>query len=953
MIPTPPAGLDAAVEGTGISRPLSRTINVLGDLLGQTLRQQAGRESFDLVEQLRVACKRAASTNDVQPRLEAAERIAMLDFEHILWLLRAYTAFFHLVNRSEQVEIVRINRTRARGSTPEHPRTESIQEAFHILKEHGCSRAQVLALLERLDIQPTLTAHPTEARRLSILHKQQRISRLLDQANRVHWTPREKENAIAEIRNHIALLLSTDEVRAETPSVEDEVEQGLYFMRHTIWETVPVIYEDVRRGLRTYYDEAAELPVLLRYRSWIGSDRDGNPNVTADITRRAFARHRLTALDLFYEELLELRRDLSVSDRQAPVPQSIYDSIEADAKDIDLDDRTRRLYRHEPYRLKLSFMIERIRRLHEETRGTLEDDPRGSQDGTGGRAYDSRAFMADLTSIRQCLTETGFETLAETGHLYRTFVRARTFGFHMAALDVRQHSRVHEEAVATLLAAAGVHPDYVGLDEPTRLELLTRELENPWPLHPPGTGWPEAVREVVESLEVVRGILDREPGAIGSYVISMTHEVSDMLEVLLLAKAVGLWQVHDGGGSCPLDVVPLFETIEDLANAENLTDALLSNPTYRHHLRGRSHFQEIMLGYSDSNKDGGYWMANWALHKAQKNLGMICRKRGVRFRLFHGRGGTVGRGGGRANQAILSMPPVVHNGRIRFTEQGEVISFRYAIPAIARRHLEQIVGAMIVSTASSLYSDEWKPTGESAGRADESTEYTELLDLVATRSMNAYRALIEDEELWAWYTRVTPIEQISHLPIASRPVSRASGQVDFESLRAIPWVFAWTQTRYTLPGWFGTGHGLASIVNERPETLRTFRTLYASRPFFRAVVDSAQREMARARLEISEHYEALAPPATGTRIPRKIAEDYRKARTIILQITGQKELLENHPVILKSISLRNPYTDVLNMLQVELIQRYRSAQSEEERDALRQALFMSINGIAAAMQSTG
>jgi phosphoenolpyruvate carboxylase len=942
-------GLNVEAEGTGISRPLSLQVNLLGTLLGQAIHQQAGQEMLDLVEELRKACKQAAVDGDPRPRLQTAERIATLDYEQILWLLRAYTAFFHLVNKAEQEEIIRINRDRARRSTPERPRSESILEAIHQLKKQGYTRSEVVELLGQLDIQPTLTAHPTEARRRSILYKQQHIALLLSAMARVKQTPEEEEHAFTEIRNQIALLLSTDEVRAERPSVEDEVEQGLYFMRNAIWETVPEIYEDVRRALRTYYGESEELPVLLRYRSWIGSDRDGNPNVTADVTRRTFALQRLTTLDLLYTELRELRREVSISSRQAPVPEELYESITADREEIDIDEQTRRVYQHEPYRLKLSYMMRRLRRLRDEARAVLDSDRISTVDraGSGAWTYDSGTFVCDLELLQRCLTSTGYGMYVDSGLLRRILIRARTFGFHMAALDVRQHSGVHEEALTALLRIAGVENDYTALDEGAKVDLLARELKNPRPLVPRDAELPGVVRRVVESFEVIREIVEQEPVAIGSYIISMTHTVSDVLETMLLAKEAGLWRIRDGTVVCPLDIVPLFETIEDLAEAEELMDTLFSDPIYCKQLEARGNFQEIMLGYSDSNKDGGYWMANWALHKAQKDLGTVCNAHGVNLRLFHGRGGTVGRGGGRANQAILAMPPIVHNGRIRFTEQGEVISFRYALPDIARRHLEQIVNAMIVSTATAARRD-------GQVQRDFQPDEAELLETIATRSMTTYRELIDDEDLWPWYTQVTPIEQISRLPIASRPVSRgAAREVDFEGLRAIPWVFAWTQTRYIVPGWFGTGHSLTSLVEERPDALEKLRHLYENWAFFGAVVNSAQREMARARFEISEHYEALATPSTGRHIPEKIADDFRKAREVILRITGFDELLDNSPVIRKSIYLRNPYTDVLNLLQVELIRRYRGASDEDEREAFRQALFVSINGIAAAMQSTG
>lgn len=938
-------GLQVEAEGTGISASLSKQVNLLGALLGQAIRDHAGDDLLALVERLRLLCKEAGTNGSGEQHQAARELIQGLSHEQILWLLRAYTAFFHLVNKAEQQEIIRINRKRARHSSPERPRPDSIDEAIHALQQRGYTLEEVHGLLAGLDIQPTLTAHPTEARRRSILYKQQHIAALLSRMSRSQQTPEEQSAAYTEIYNQVALLLATDEVRAVRPTVEDEVAQGLYFVRHAIWETIPEIYQDVHRALRTYYGRAGELPVFLRYRSWIGSDRDGNPNVTADVTRATVQMQRQTALELYLGELRALRRELSISSRQAPVPQALHDALAQDARAVPLDESDRRPYQYEPYRLKVTYMMARLQRLYRRSRGLhAADDPPADR-------YTSADFIGDLELIRRCLEETGFEELAATGRLARILVQTRTFGFHMMSLDVRQHSRVHEQALTTLFRLSGVHDDYGALAEPEKLALLEAELQNPRPLLPPGADLTEEAQTVVETFEVIREALGQEPRAIGSYVISMTHTVSDLLEVMLLAKEAGLWRMQDGTVSCPLDVVPLFETIDDLDAADRLMEALFTHPIYRQHLTARDDFQEIMLGYSDSNKDGGYWMANWALHKAQDRLGRVCRRHDVDFRLFHGRGGTVGRGGGRANQAIMAMPESVHNGRIRFTEQGEVISFRYALPDVARRHLEQIVNAMLRSTGRPA-------AGAPASGADDGA----LMDQIADRSMAAYRALITDPTFWPWYTRATPIEQISRLPIASRPVSRKAAQeVDFEGLRAIPWVFAWTQTRYIVPGWYGIGQAMQALIQETPAALERLQALYQSWHFFRAVVNNAQREMARARFEVARHYARLADDAAeglaaqddAPSFHRIIGEDFARAREAILRITGQQHLLDNTPVIQKSISLRNPYTDVLNLLQIELIRRYRAADEEEAREPLRQALFLSINGIAAAMQSTG
>ncbi|RMF64504.1 MAG: phosphoenolpyruvate carboxylase, partial [Bacteroidetes bacterium] len=866
----------------------------------------------------------------------AEQRIAGYDLDRIVALLRGYTAFFHLVNQAEQQEIIRINRERARRATAERPRADAIDEAVHRLRERGVPVEDALALLARLDIQPTMTAHPTEARRRSILYKQQRLAALLAERRRhCEMTPEEEQAAARDLHDQIALLLATDEVRAERVTVENEVEHGLYFLGNTLWEAVPRIYEDVRRAFERYYGVTPDLPPFLRFRSWIGSDRDGNPNVTPEVTRWTLRRQRQTALRRHHEALRHLRRELSLSERQIRIPDELYASLARDAGEVTLDPTLARQFQHEPYRLKISYMMTRVAAL-------LEAVTAGTPEG-GTPPYDAARFVDDLRLLQRCLEATGFAELARNGSLGRLLARARTFGFHMAALDVRQHSRVHEEAVAALLRVAGVTDDYATLAESDRVALLSRELGNPRPLRPVGAHLPATARMVLDTFLVLRDIHRDEPAALGSVIVSMTHTVSDLLEVMLLAKEVGLWRMEGDAVTSPLDIVPLFETIEDLETAHLFMETLFEHPVYRRHLTARGHFQEIMLGYSDSNKDGGFWMANWALHKAQERLGRVCRDHGVDFRLFHGRGGTVGRGGGRANRAILAMSPLAHTGRIRFTEQGEVISFRYALPEIAHRHLEQIVNAMLQASAPA-------PDRVQGLIGSEAPE-VRIMEELAERAMQAYRDLIHDEQFWAWYTRVTPIAQISRLPIASRPVSRTSAdEVDFEGLRAIPWVFAWTQTRYIVPGWYGMGAALADAI-EDPDRLALLRDLYRRWPFFQAVVDNAQLEMARARPEIARHYARLAGDILKP-FHDRIVTDYQRALSAVLQITGQPALLAHSRAVQQSIVLRNPYTDVLNLMQIELMKRAAATQGSDA-EPLRQALFLSINGIAAAMQSTG
>lgn len=950
-------GLNIEAEGTGISKPLSRQVNLLGAMLGQVAKNQEGEELYNHVERLRRLCKTAEETEDRSLREEAAERLETLDRSTLERLLHVYTTFFHLVNQAEQQEIIRINRERARNSGPSNwplgpnldngetdsePRAGSIDAAVASLKSQGCSLEEVITLFERLDIQPTLTAHPTEARRRTVLQKNKRIANLLSTLRRPDTTPDERAETLEDLYEQIGILLGTDEVRSERPTVREEVRQGHYFLHGSIWDAIPAIHRDVHHALRRHYEATADLPAFLKYRSWIGSDRDGNPNVSAEVTWWTFARQRRTTLQHYLDELQQLREDLSLSTRRVSISDALRQSLKTDAQEHSLPEDLRRQYRHEPYRLKLSYIEERVRSLVARIENGAAEDISGD--------YEADDLLDDLDLIVESLRESGFSDAGKTGPLHRLRTLVKTFGFHLAALDIRQHSAIHERTVDALLTSAGVTDEYAPLSENEKLDVLSTELRSERSLVEKYEELPSAASEVMAVFDVIQTIYSVDPSTVGSYVVSMTHSVSDLLEPMLLAKEAGLGHMRDGFYHCPLDMVPLFETIEDLDTADERMETLFTHPAYSAHLKGRGNFQEIMLGYSDSNKDGGYLAANWALHKAIHSLGVKCEEHDVDLRLFHGRGGTVGRGGGRTSQALRALPPVVHNGRVRMTEQGEIISFRYALPEIARRHLEQIVNATLTTTGEAKHPD--RRDALLADKISPDSDAAALVDRLADRAMSTYRRLIDSPEGWQWYASTTPIEHISRLPIASRPVSRASGdEVDFESLRAIPWVFAWTQARYIVPGWFGMGQALVDLIDRDSEALDTFRTLYQKWPFFRTVLNSAQREMARARLEIAKRYDELADVETS--FHKLIVDDYRKAESAILQITGQEALFDNSPVLKKSIRLRNPYTDVLNLLQIELLKRYRRSEDEHERSTLRNALFVSINGIAAAMQSTG
>ncbi|TVQ07304.1 MAG: phosphoenolpyruvate carboxylase, partial [Balneolaceae bacterium] len=864
---------------------------------------------------------------------ELKQRIQTLSVSEIRDLLRLTTIFFHLVNSLEQHEIIRINRERSVKMDIDNPRPESIADALKFFKSRGISYEEALDVFWKLDIQPTITAHPTEARRRSILNKQENITAMIWDVDNEGLTPSEKNARLRQIINEIALLISTDEVRSEKLSVEDEVENGLFYFTNSIWNTVPRLYDDIRSAFKQQYGKTPDLPIILKYRSWIGSDRDGNPNVTRDVTWKTLLEHRSAVLKLYITEIEKIRRYLSISQNLVPVSDELLKSLKKDEQEVPLSDQYKRHYKNEPYRRKLSHIMHRMRNMLAELKGSeLEILESAAK-------YSKEDFEKDLTLIADSLKVSGLPEIAKYGEFNDFRIRVQTFGFHLAALDIRQHSGLHEKAIHELLSVANVHHSYSSLNEQEKVKVLMQELRNPRPLAPINVKLQENTVELLEVFKLIGTIQKFDKNAFGSYIISMTHGVSDMLEVVLLAKETGLWWMKNGDVESKIDIVPLFETIEDLEVSAGLMEDILTNPIYKLQVQARNNFQEIMLGYSDSNKDGGYWMANWALQKAQLDLGEKFLQHNIDFRLFHGRGGTVGRGGGRSNRAILALPTVSNNGRIRFTEQGEIISFRYSLPDITRRHLEQVVNAVVRVTA-----------GEGQKAIIHGDETERIMDRIAKGSMQAYRKLIDDPEFWEWFKTVTPVEHIGNLPIASRPVSRGGDQgLQFENLRAIPWVFGWTQVRYNVPGWFGLGSVLVPMLEEKPEMLETLKMWYKEWSYFGTIVDNAQREIARTHILTTEMYNERG----NNRMHDMIMDDFQKTREMILQISSQKEILDWRKVIQNSIKFRNVFTYPLNLLQIELLNRWEEAESDDELRELKHALYLSINGVSAAMQSTG
>lgn len=844
----------------------------------------------------------------------AAETIRGLSIDELSEITRFVTARFHLLNKSEQLSIIRINRERSTDASPGASRPESVAAAVHELRNLGVSDEALRDATKRLNIEPTLTAHPTEARRRSVLDKQTQIALELFRLDDERLIPEEHRDIHERVCQLVSSLLVTDTVRARRLDVFDEIRNGIYFLTTTIWDIVPKLASDLARAMGDE-QSAADLPAFLSYRTWIGGDRDGNPKVTAEVTRRAFKEMRSSAVRLWDASLYALQRELSISERliEIELPAGRCKPLSDSASVAEHQ-------RFEPLRLRI---LEIRQAMHEDA------------------SYTSADLEHDLVLLRTALLRAGLDKNANSGPLVDAIVRARSFGLRIAALDIRQHSAVHEAAVGEMLRLGGAEDAYAELDEEAKLELLRRELRTQRPLRPVHAELSPETQELFDTLAVVKESLGRDSKSVRSYIVSMTHGLSDLYEVLLLMKEAGLvWLEPDGGLRAQVQVVPLFETIDDLERAPGIVTEMLTDELYAQHTRATSSEsvpeQEIMLGYSDSNKDGGFLMANYALQRAQDSIAGVGDEFGVRIRFFHGRGGTVGRGGGRAGRAMLAAPAHARSGSLRFTEQGEVISFRYALPQMAHRHLEQIVNAALLCEGTPRKAD------------PDEAELIDAIGVLAGRAMRSYRELIDDPSFWDWFVSTTPIAQIGSLPIASRPVSRAGKTMEFKNLRAIPWGFSWIQIRALVPGWFGVGSALCAADAEGKKAADT-AARFAGSPFLSTLLANTSQELARARMPIVRRYAALS--SEQAEIMGRIETEYDLTTKAVLGLTGRKTLLAHSPAIERAIAERNPWTDVLNLIQIELLGRQRAGRGDEEQ--LREVIQSTINGIAAAMQSTG
>lgn len=951
-----PAGSHAfpAWERKEKNRPLREDVRFLGDLLGEILREQAGEGLFQAEEALRQGFKALRACEggpELRERLLAL--VAGLDTAEAAQVARAFTLYFQLVNLAEQHHRVRRVRDYAREDD-DRPAAGSLDDVLGRLAASGVSAQAVRALLARFWIAPVFTAHPTEVLRRTVLEKHQRLARALDDRDDPRLGAADRARLQAAIAAEIESLWQTDEVHHRAPTVLDEARHGLYFLDSTLFDAVPDLYQDLEAALARHWPgEDLHAPSFLRFGAWMGGDRDGNPNVTAETTYQALLLARRLFLRRHVARAEAISTALSQSVNWTKVSTALQKSLEAEAKafsQVAAEFQERNPF--EPYRQKLAYMHARLRHTLAQLPETLADAERWDPGSLQAGYRHAGELIQDIRLMEESLAANHGARTADVD-LAGWRRQVETFGFHAAALDVRQHADVHAEALADVVDALRVlDRPFKELDEAARVAWLRTELAGARPLVPQDLEpFAPMTREVIRTFRAVataRTVFGGE--ALGACIISMTTRPSDVLTVLLFLKEAGLFRATGGGAvrTC-MQVVPLFETVDDLRHAPRILEALFADPLYRAHLRALGDMQEVMLGYSDSNKDGGILTSAWELYKAQQAIWEVARRHGLALTLFHGRGGSVGRGGGPSHQAILAQPPGTVGGRLKLTEQGEVISNKYGLPAIARRNLELVTSATLeASLRPELH----------AAPPEDVARWEAVLDDLSRRALAAYRDVVyDDPDFEAFFAQVTPLELLAKMRIGSRPAKRKASTA-IEDLRAIPWVFSWTQSRFILPGWLGVGAALEAYWREAPERhLALLRDMHARFPFFRVLLANVEMTLAKADLPIAHRYvEGLVDHPARDRIWAVIEAEYARTEAMLLRITGEDELLAGNPPLQRAISLRNPYVDPLSYLQVELLRRRRAlgdGGAEAERAALDDALKLSVNGIAAGMKNTG
>jgi phosphoenolpyruvate carboxylase len=883
---------------------LSRDIRALGALLGNVIRLQHGEAALQLVEDIRAqARQRRARAQQRDASQALAQHIAALDLDAKRILIKAFANYFQLINIAEDQQRQRVLRHREMHGHP----GESLGEAVATLCNAGLSATDMRHLLNTISVRLVLTAHPSEAKRQEVLVKLRHVADILAQGEQRELTPREQKRLDSNLSEQIEALWQTRPTRRRQLIVADEVDFGLYFVTAVIMDAVTDLYAELSDVLTQYYaaEDWSELPPLLRYASWIGGDRDGNPNVTADVTLETLAAHHRLAKAIYLEELASLGAHLTQSSEEVGVSSEVLEAIQpSTASAMPQPD--------EIYRQRLETIITKL-----------------AQDQYAHTA----ALLDELLMLERSLRRHGGKFVPE-GSLHRIIQKLRVFGLHLAPVEVREDAQRHAAAIDELFRYYGVTDAYLSLPEDARQALLAREIASRRPFFPPHPQFSAVTNQVIATWRMM-ATAHRTYGTVvlDTVIASMSQAPSDLLTMLLFAKEVGVQE--------QVDLVPLFETLDDLRRAPAILQTLFENALYRQHLAQRGNRQQVMLGYSDSSKDGGYLASNWSLYTAQERLAQTCQAYGITLELFHGRGGSIGRGGGPTHRAILSAPVGALQGHIKLTEQGEVIAYRYSNLEIARRHLHQVLNAVLLALGT-------PPTG------DIKPAWREAMEFVATSGCTAYRQLVYDTPgFLEYWQQATPIDELSSLSISSRPARRRTG--GFAGLRAIPWVFSWTQSRAIIPSWYGVGAAFETFCQQAPGHLELLRGMYRDWLFFNTLIENVQLDLAKADMGIAGLYASLVTDDhVRTAIFPRLQTEHSRACQMICQITEQKALLANSPVIQRSIERRNPYVDPLNFIQVDLLRLLRQTPPDTpEYDRVLTLVQATINGIAAGMKNTG
>ncbi|MDH3612919.1 MAG: phosphoenolpyruvate carboxylase [Gammaproteobacteria bacterium] len=887
-------------------------VRTLGAMVGDLIREQGGEDLFEFVENARRRSIRRREENE-RPGEELAALVENLDPDLALQVIRSFSTYFQMVNTAEKVH--RIRRRREYLREVGHYQPGGFEDTLVKLKASGMTIDELQDLIDTLQIEPVFTAHPTEPTRRTILRKEQNIVRYLVELLNPRMTAQEKHAA----REHIRLLITTgwqtDEHPSEQMTVADELEHILFFVTDVLYRATPPFYEDIALALtRIYGDEAERLkiPVLVRYASWVGGDMDGNPNVSAKTIRESLARQRSLILNLYFNECASVSAKLSQSSERASFSEVIDAKIE-EYRGVFQNAYHALPARHRnmPYRVFLRLVQQRLQ-------STYDDDI---------FPYEKVAqFRSDIQLIADSL-EANKGTHAGLFAVRRLLRRVDTFGFHLLTLDVRQDAEIHRRIIGECLG----EDDWDEWTAEDRADRIVEAIQS-------REGIPSSIstkaRKTISVFQAIAFCKRKYgPNAIGPFIVSMTQGADDILSVLLLSQ----WsELHNRHGDVPLDIAPLLETVADLESGREILKSLLSTTLYRDHLDRRKNRQTVMIGYSDSNKDGGLASARWALQNAQVTLVDAVESEGVELTLFHGRGGTISRGGSKTHAAVLGAPPGTVNGRLRVTEQGEIINEKYGLRGIALRTLEQVAGSVALATAMPRH------------RGNDMPEWHDMMDVIAKESRRAYRKLVyETPNFYQYFRKATPIDLIERMRIGSRPSSRRSNS-GIEDLRAIPWVFAWTQSRCMLPGWYGLGTGIAKAAQRFED--QEFRNMFSEWYFMRALTADAEMVLAKSDLGVAKLYSKLAGDLHKDFF-KIIENEYELTCDLILDYSDHYDLLEGDITLQRAIMLRNPYVDPMSLIQIDLLARWR--ESDYEDAALFDALLASVNGIAQGLQNTG